>query len=490
MTSPRAPSSIARRTLASVSWNVIAQAIGVVVGFTRSVMLARLLEVETFGVYAGALAVVQLASVAGTFGLVGAFLHRAPETADEGRAASVHLSLQLIAAVAWLGIMLTFAFVWTEGANRLALLVISGATALDMITGVQQSILVRRVVHRRLALLNTLSTLLVSVVAVGLAWIGVELWALLATEILGALFLFGGVYLVRPAWRARLGWDRRIARYFLRFGLPTMAATIVEAGLQKLDDIWVRTNLGALQMGYYSRAYTFATYPRSILAAPVTAVAGGTFAELAGNRLQLSRAFFRTTALLVRAGFLFAGWLLVIAPEFVGILLGSRWLPMVPIFRLLAVFALLDPLRDLVGSLYLAVGQPQRLMRYRLLQLGVLVAGLFMLGTRYGTVGVAIAVDAMLVLGIALLLQGARGWVDFSWLRLFGAPAARVLAGVAGALGLVSLLPGDASLWLSAIVKSAVFLGLFCALLLALERAAITEMVRQVWGQMGRKRAP
>ena len=47
--------------------------------------------------------------------------------------------------------------------------------------------------HRRLALLNTLSTLLVSVVAVGLAWIGVELWALLATEILGALFLFGGV---------------------------------------------------------------------------------------------------------------------------------------------------------------------------------------------------------------------------------------------------------------------------------------------------------
>lgn len=461
--------------------------ITVVVGFGRSVLLARLLDVDTFGVYAGAIAVVGLSIVIATLGMPGAFLHRAPETANEDRAAAVYLTMQVTTTSTWLVVMVAGIALFATGPSRTALLVISVTTALEQIANVPTLIHVRRVVHRRLALLGTINVIVVAIVTVTMAWLGYELWALLAGEVVTTLVLVTGLFLWRPIWRAWMTWDSTIARYYLRMGLPNMAAYLIENALQKIDDIFVRYRLGVEEMGFYSRAYTFATYPRSILAAPVASVAGGAFAELAQDRLQLSKAFFRSNALLVRAGFFLSGWLILIAPEFVTILLGDKWLPMVPIFRLLSVFALLDPLRDVLGMLFVAVGQPKRLVRYRLVQLGVLVVGLGTLGVMYGAVGVALAVDAMLIVGIGIMVVAARPWVDFSPLRLFLWPAVAVALGL-GAVFAVIMLAGTSALtnpWLSGLVKTVVWGGVFGSVMLLAERAQMMDLWKMVRRGMG-----
>lgn len=478
-------SSIVRRSLTSVSWNIVSQAITIAVGFGRSILLARLLEVDTFGIYAGALAIVGLVAILPTLGIPGAFLHRAPETQDEDRAAAVYLAVQSISTLIWLALMLATILLFATGASRTALLVITATTAVEQMTAVPNFVHIRRVVHRRLALIGTVNVVATAVVTVAMAWWGFELWALLAGEFVTSLVLVTGLYLWRPIWRAHVVWDRSVARYYVGFGLPNMLATLIENTLQKIDDIFVRYRLGVTEMGFYSRAFTFATYPRSILAAPVTMVAGGAFAELAHDRVQLSKAFFRTLALLVRAGFLLSGWLVLIAPEFVTILLGEKWLPMVPIFRLLSVFALLDPVRDTLGTVFIAVGQPGRLLRFRLIQLGVLLVGLAVLGSLWGTVGVALAVDSMLAVGIALLVWAARPWVDFSPLRLFAAPSLALVVAMVAALGVLAW-AAPANPWLSGLLKSAVFVGLYAAVLLLAEREQLMQMVRSVRHQMGK----
>jgi O-antigen/teichoic acid export membrane protein len=57
----------------------------------------------------------------------------------------------------------------------------------------------------------------------------------------------------------------------------------------------------------------------------------------------------------MRAGFLFSGVLVLVTPEFVRILLGDRWLPMVTAFRLMTIYALLDPLLLTAGNLLTAI---------------------------------------------------------------------------------------------------------------------------------------
>ncbi len=478
--------SLVRRSVTSVSWNVAAQAVVVVVGFVRSILLARLLNVETFGIYAGALAIVAVTSILADFGLGGAYLHRSPETENEDDAAAQFLALRLITVTVWVALMAPAVLIWAHGPTRMALLVISLTMAIELLSSVVVGVLVRRVQHKRTAILGIVNVIVVAVVTVGLAWRGVELWALLSGEIVTTLVMVTGLFLWKPPWRARLRWNRAEAAYFVRYGAPLMVAAFLETSIQRVDDLFVRFRLGVLDMGFYSRAYTFASYPRSILAGPVTLVAGGTFAEVADNRLQLSKAFFRTSALLLRAGFLLAGWLVLIAPEFVTLLLGEKWLPMVPIFRLMAVFALIDPLRDLLTNIYVAVGQPRKLMRYKLIQLLVLVAGLLLLGNRWGTIGVALAVDLMLVVGIGQLMFGARPWVDFSMRRLFMWPLLALLVGGAGALLVVRLVGGDANLWIVALLKSGVFGVLYIGVLALGERRSLLEMWAALRGQFSR----
>ena len=376
--------SLAERSVTSITWNASTNLIKIGVLLVRSIILARLLPVETFGVYALATSIVTFTGIIPMYGMGSAYLHRSPETADEEQAAAVHFTLRLVLTALWAALLVLLAYLFTNGALRIALVALTLTFAGLYLTDTPKIILTRRVEHRRLAVLDLLTAITTTLAAVVMARRGYDLWALLATDIVTLGVAIVGLYLWRPVWRPRLLWVHDTIRYYLRFGGRTMAGGIMAEALDNVDDIWIGTNLGQEALGFYSRAYTFATYPRRLLAFPINMVAGGTYAESKDDRHRLSQAFFRTNALLIRSGFLLGGVLALIAPEFVVLALGEKWLPMVPIFRLMTVFTLLDPIRITVSQVFVAAGKPEQIIRVRALQLAVLVFGLYLLGRLYG----------------------------------------------------------------------------------------------------------
>lgn len=482
-------SSIIQRSFRSFSWSAGAQVVVVGIGFARSVLLARLLNVDTFGIYAGATAIVGLLAIPATLGLNGAFLHRAPESEDEDHAAAVYLALQIAATFVWLVLMVAGALIFSSGPTQTAILVITIATVIEMIAYPAVAIIHRRVVIQRLAKLILVQTVVTSGVALLLAWNGVELWALLSSDVISALLAFAACYLWKPYWQPHIAIDHKVIAYYLRFGIPYMASTLVEAALRHLDDLYVRYFVGVSELGYYSRAFTFANYPRNILAQPVSLVTGGAFAELAGDRVRLSKAFFRTSALLVRGSFLIGGLLVVLAPEMVAVLLGDKWLPMVPIFRLFALFTLLDPLRDVLGSLFVALGLPRQLLGYRLAQLGVLVVGLWLLGGRWGAEGVAVAVNLMLATGIVLMFYAVRSRLELRLIRLFGAPAVGLLLGWGILFALYQAGMTPEGVWYALLIKGLIFTLVYGGFLLIVERDELAKMVRTTLAHVRGNRA-
>jgi O-antigen/teichoic acid export membrane protein len=472
--------SIAERTITSATWNIGASLTGVVVLFVRSVMLSRLLPVAVFGVYGFASATAALAAVALNFGLTGAFLHRAPETEDEERAAATHFTLISFIALGWTVIMVTGAALFTSGETQLAITVIAITTALAQLAQTPRVILLRRVAHRRLAIIQFTNATLTTVAALTLAWQGATLWALLVTNLVSMVVTLVMLYGWKPVWRPHFRWSWPEMRYFIRFGSRTFLSSALQVTLDRIDDLWTGFYLGSVSLGFYSRSYTFATYPRRILANPVNTVTGGTYTELKYERQRLSQAFFRTAALLLRTGFFLGGLFALIAPEFIGLLLGEKWLPMTNVFRLMLIFALLDPIKATVANLFVAVGQPEQVIRARLIQLLVLVIGLFGLGLTLGIIGVALAVDAMLVIGIAMLLWKARRYIDISLLRLFAAPTIALFAAVMIAYGVMLLLGMGETTWFSAILKTGIFVAIYLFTLLLLERSQTVAVLRRI----------
>ena len=469
--------SLAKRVISSTVWNTAAGWISWGVLFGRGVLLARWLPVDVFGTYALASSVVGLSALVAHLGMSYAFLHRAKEVENEELATAVFFTLGLVSALTMVTVLGLSTFVFASGSLRTALFLLTGTSSVSMLTNVPVQVLARRVVYRRLALLKLAHSVLATPISLALAWKGVTLWALLSYDMTNVLLAVLVLYVWRPVWRPRLAWSPQVVRYLLRFGGRSFLVGLLYKALDRIDDLWVGIYLGQTALGFYSKAYSFATYPRRVVAEPVAAVAAGTYAELKGNRQQLSQAFFRTTALLVRCGFLIGGGLTLIAPEFIRLVLGEKWLPMLNPFRLMLVFTLLDPLKLTIGDVFIAVGKPERLISIHLMQLVVMVVGLYALGPVLDIVGVALAMDSMLVLGIGLLLWQLRKYVDFSARELFLVPFLALAAGMILASS-VLLVPGMLGAdWRTGGAKLAIFVFVYVGMSAVLERRQIRVMI-------------
>lgn len=478
--------SLAKRSTTSFTWQAVTNIAQILILLVRTVVLTRLLDNNDFGIYATATSVIGLTAVLVNFGMAGAFVHRAPETEDEELTAVAHFSLKLVIIAIWFVLMMSGVLLFTSGPTQTAFLVITIANIGILLSETPRLILTRRVVHRRLAMLALLNTLATTLISVALAYAGAGLWALLATDLTTACLYILFFYFWKPVWRPKLAWPKPIIRYFLEFGRKNLTANFLLRALIEIDDIWTRIFLGQAAIGYYSRAYTFATYPSRIVATPLSAVAGGTYAELKYDRQRLSKAFFRVNAFIVRTGFFAAGLLALVAPEFIRLALDDRWLPMLEPFRLMLVFTLFDPIKMTIADMFVAVGKPEKVVQARAVQLVVLLVGLFALGPTWRLTGVALAVNVMLVVGIAILLWQAREFVDFSLSKLFAVPLTAVSLGMFLARYALNWQPDQPITdWYTATLKTLVFTLVYGTILILFEYRQTLKIATSITRQLG-----
>ncbi len=480
--------SLAQRSISSITWRTVTSWVGRVILFTRAVLLARWLPVDVFGILAFAGSIISLTASLSDFGKSSAFLSKTSITENEEETAATHFTLSLIFGIfVLLGVILGSLF-FTEDLLREALIVLAVTAGLKQLMITPRRILVRRIQHRRLALMEALTIILSTVVALGLALQGFSLWALLAINITGVFVEFIVLYIWKPIWKPRLAWYPQKVRYFLSTGPRYFLANLLYRTLDRVDDIWVGAALGDTALGFYSKAYSFAIYPRQILAEPIKSVAVGVYAELADDRPRLSKAFFRINALLIRSGFFFVGLVTLAAPELIRLILGAKWLPMLGVFRLMLVFTLFDPVKNIMESLFVALGIPNQLIKTRLAQLVIMLAGIFTLGPILGSIGVALAVDGMVIFGIGLLTWQLREWIDYSTYKLFVPPLIAAGAGLYAANQAIQITGVFGPDWRNAIVKLISFALLYIGILAVLEFKQLRSMVLYLLQLIKRKK--
>lgn len=433
---------LSKRTITSASWNYLTNFLIFIIIFVRQVILARLLPFEVFGIYSYLASIVFFSLAFPNFGMDSAFLNRDPETKDLDQTAAVYFTLKTMFFTVWLVIMLVGGFIFLDSVYLLTLVVLVLARGVDEVTSqTARIILVKKVTFKRMAVLRLISVALSTILSTLLAMRGEGIWALLSSHILTTILMFIGLFLWRPVWKPRFLWIKGTVKYYLEMGRKNMAAGLLRQALDHVDDIWTGFFLGEVQLAFYSKAYSYAELPNKFLSEPLINVIRGNYAELKGDRKRLSRSFLLFNSLLLRTGFFVGGVMFLIAPEFITILLGERWLPMLRPFQLMLLFALINPIKYSIGNIFVSVGRPEIILRARTVQLIVMVTGLFIFGNMYGIEGVAAAVDLMVILGLVHQLVLVREFVDYSVKDLFLTPLLSIGAG----LGLYYLV----SVWVS-----------------------------------------
>lgn len=461
------------------AYNIGVTAITVILGFTRTVLLMRLLSPDQFGVVALALFFTTIISPLSVLGIDSAIIQKKDASQDTF---STHFILRLGLGIAVLGFGLLAAPILRRVYAPIVvnvLIALLGINFFQATYATPNAIIRREMRFGAMAALNLAASISMTITAPLLAYLGAGLWSLVAEQAIGPVIRWIGLWVIFKPWKLSFTFNRDEARSALKFGSRVLSSNTLGILLDRFDDFWTGTALGATALGFYSRAYEIAQYPERVLATPITNVFYSTYATLQDDKKELSKAFFRSSSFLVRVGFLMGLVLTITAPEITLILFGQTWLPIIPIFRLMLVYVVLDPLYANLSYLIIGVGRPDTLTKVRLMQVLLFVILVVAFARVWGTNGVAVAANFMMLSGTVILLILSRKIVEFSLARMLQWPL--IAATLTGAVGftLIQRLQ-EYPVWTGLMTKALSLASIYVLILYLAERQIIHEYSVQI----------
>jgi O-antigen/teichoic acid export membrane protein len=232
-------------------------------------------------------------------------------------------------------------------------------------------------------------------------------------------------------WRPRVRFSFESLRRLGGFAGVLFGENLVFQGGNSLGPVVIGRYLGAAALGTFGIATNVILVPATRVAAPVAQVFFPAFARMSDDRERLADAWIRSTRLVSAITCPALVGLAILAPDFVPVILGSRWNGAVVVIQLGAVAALAAAFDAMMAEVLLALNKPGALFKLTVFAMTTTIAAL-VVGLRWGVVGVMAGYMAM-------------SWVNES-IRLYvvvrslGVPIRRFLAALLGVAEAVALM--------------------------------------------------
>jgi O-antigen/teichoic acid export membrane protein len=265
-------------------------------------------------------------------------------------------------------------------------LLISGLT-------IQHQALLRR--HMRfgtLAAIQIASYVANLFVTILLALAGWRYWALVGGTLTTALSSTVLTFLFCPWVPGRMKKGTGI-RDMLRFGGHLTGFNFVNYLSRNADNLLIGKFLGADALGLYAKAYSLLMLPIAQINSPLAAVAVPALSRLQNDPQRLRAYYRKGLTLASMLGMPVVVFSFVKADEIVRVVLGPRWADAAVIFRVLAVAAFVGTTNGAGSSwIFVALGNVRRQFLTSIPRV-IFLVGAFIVGLRWGIVGVATALS-------------------------------------------------------------------------------------------------
>ena len=410
-------------------------------------ILPRLIPPADFGIWAMAALAFGGLTIVRHFGLVASIAHAPALSAREQDAyfwASVWLSVGTAALLALLAPLL--ARFYDMPVLLHVAWVLSAVLIIEGLGFVQTALLRRELRYDKVALIEGGGIVAVLATSVTCALIWGNVWALVAGQVVYAVWTTVAAALVhgRLPGRPRLengGMDLRFSFQLTAYNVVTYLANNI--------GLLAGYRLGAAQIGFFSRAQQFFHITHQSLLVPVTEVALSVLCRL-GPGEDYRRAY---VAMARRAWMLvlpLALVLPVIAGDLMLCLLGEAWLPAAPLLAWFSLAIIARGFASLFAQLLTSQQRGRELHRWAIVDLALRAAGAFA-GAPFGAVGIAAGfslVSFFVTLPAMAWIAGRSGPVKLRDQLEAAWPAAVVGAAAALAAGSVWLTSGMEAGWL------------------------------------------
>ncbi len=229
-----------------------------------------------------------------------------------------------------------------------------------------------------IARVNNLSLALSSAIAIGLAYYGFGIWALVAQTV--GLSLFRAIlFWFYSSWRPRLEFRVSVIREFFGYSSNLFVSGILNNLFNKIYPPIIGKVYGLDSAGFYAQADKYQEMASSLIGNIFRSVGFPVLSSVHQDRERLIRVFrkyIRTMSFFIFPVMMLM--MIVSEPMFV-ILIKEKWLPAVPLFRLLCISGMFAPFIVLYYDLFNSIGRSQLNLQIEIGKKIYLLAGICLL---------------------------------------------------------------------------------------------------------------
>lgn len=332
------------KVVSGVVWSLSEKIGTMLLQMVVSIIVARRLMPEDFGVMAIMTFFTSLALAMVDSGFSQTLIRKSAPTADDYR--SVAVFNMFIAVVLYLLLTaLSPAIAAFYGHPVIAQI----APVLLLLLPVNALCVVQTVIFTRefrFALMSKVvffSSLVSGIIAVGMALAGCGVWSLVAQRIAAmavkaAMFRWLGR---RPAGAC---FSSSALRAMAPYSLRLLATDLITAIYNNISQLIIGKVYSATSLGYFSQAQKLKDLPVTSTVQSVQSVTFPALAKIGGDSCKFAESYRQILSVTAFVVLPAMTGLIAIAPDMFALLLGDKWLPTVPYFEIICIGGMLYPL--------------------------------------------------------------------------------------------------------------------------------------------------
>jgi lipopolysaccharide exporter len=367
------------------------------IGLISTLVLARLLNPEDFGVVAMALSFLFLAEQLTAMGLDFALIQN--QEATRAHYDSAWTGQLLLGAVITLFMIVAaqpIAAFYQKPELVWVVVALSVHPILNALCNIGTVAFRKDLDFRKEFIYQLSKKALGFLIVVPAAFILQSYWALVVGILASQLISVVISYMMHP-YRPRCDLSR--FRELFRFSRWLLVNNFVGYFKVRSADFIVGRSFGASALGTYNVAYELAHLPSTELTMPINRALMPGFAKLHGHH-EISEAYANALGLMALLAVPCAAGLAVLAPFFVPTVLGLKWLDASPLIQVLAFNGALLMFHSPITSLLIARNKPAMATLGNAVYLATLLAALFVASTAYAELGAQGAAFAAVVTSV------------------------------------------------------------------------------------------
>lgn len=384
--------SLSQRTVRGGFWVFSLRIVQQIFGLARLVILARILAPHDFGLMGIALLTMSTLETFSQTGFQAALIQKKEDIKSYLDSAWTVLILRGFILFAILCLIAPYVAIFFDAPEAKPIIRVIGLAVLfQAFTNIGVIYFHKELEFNKQFVYQLSGTLADFIVAITATLILRNVWALVFGLLAGSFVRFIVSYFIHP-YKPHFILDLGKAKELFGFGKWVLGTSIITFLFNQGDDAFLGKVLGVTFLGFYQMAYRIGQLPATEFAKVISQVAFPAYSKLQDDFSKVKEGFLKTLNITVIFMVPLTGGIFMLAPEFAQIFLTHKWMPIIPILRILVIAGMIRALVTTGGALFQGKGAPKIDYKMNLIRLLTMVVTIYPLTLFFNMSGVALAV--------------------------------------------------------------------------------------------------